>query len=122
MPQELGPGERLAPPQRERIELEVVSSDARLRLTRLLRKASDDGTGTVRLIRQNAIINIANAVLHRPIYVLNADDWGEYEPVEGAWHQGELELILRRPETAVLIEVLGDLIDEGWLIDREVNT
>jgi hypothetical protein len=115
-------GKFLEKRERERIELEVISSDARLRLTRVLRERAreDASEGRTILIRQNAIINIANAVMKRPIYVLEADD-GEYDAVEYAWHQGELELILRRATTVQLVEILADLIQEGWLRKNLVN-
>lgn len=122
MPKELGPGERLSRQQREQIELEVVSSQARLRLTRLLRKATVAKDPPVHLMRENSVVNVANAVLNRPIYVLESDGWGDYEPSEYGWHRGELELILRRPNTAQLIEVLADLIADGWLGDEDVNS
>jgi hypothetical protein len=121
MPKGIGPGERLSRQQREKIELEVVSSEARLRLTRLLRKATEARDPPVHLMRQNAVINIANAVLNRPMYILQTDGWGDYEASDYGWHRGELELILRRPDTAQLTEILADLIAEGWLDDSDVN-
>lgn len=72
-------------------------------------------------MRQNSIINLENTVLNRPIYVLESDDWGDYMPAEHAWHNGEFELILRRPNTLQLIETLGDLISDKWLSCEEVN-
>src|SRR5437016_2971507 len=96
---------------REQLELEVVSTEARLRLTRLLRKAvrgSGTGSAQVELIRANKIINLANAVLGRPIYPLDASE--EYEPAEYAWHNGELELLMRRPDSAQLFETLVDFV------------
>jgi hypothetical protein len=55
------------------------------------------------------------------VYVLESDADGMYEPAEHAWHNGELELVMRRPNTIELIEVLGDLIEEGCLGCDEVN-
>ena len=103
------------------IELEVVSSSARLRLTRLLRRLTRSDEPSHRLIRQNAVVNIANTILNRPLYVLESDGWGQYEGAEYAWHQGELELVMRRPDTAQLVETVADLIAEGWLDARDVN-
>lgn len=116
-----GSGEVLTPRQRKQVDLEVISSDARLRLTRLLRARTRSDEPPIQLIRQNAVINLANTILNRPIYTLESDDWGDYEPAEHGWHQGELELILRRPNTAQIIEIIADLIAQDWLITSEVN-
>lgn len=118
------PGAVLDARKREKVELEVISTEARLRLTRLLRKAVKM-TGTeeahqIELIRMNKIVNLANTVLARPIYILELGDW-DYAPAEYAWHNGELEVVMRRPETAQLIEILVDLIDEGVLPIEDVN-
>lgn len=107
--------------QRRSIELEVVSSSARLSFTRLLRERTNAGEPPIRLIRQNAVVNIANTILNRPIYVLESDEWGDYQPAEYGWHQGELELVMRRPNTVQLVETLGDLIAAPWLGTGEVN-
>ncbi|KCZ53200.1 hypothetical protein HY29_17450 [Hyphomonas beringensis] len=72
------------------------------------------------LIHINRIVNLANAVLGRPIYTLELSDW-DYEPAEYAWHNGELELVLRRPETAELVEILVDLVDAGCILIEDVN-
>ena len=97
------PGSNLDTRTREQIELEVVSSEARLRLTRVLRKSvrasQSEDSHQIELIRINRIVNLANAVLGRPIYTLELGDW-DYEPAEYAWHNAELELVMRRPDTA----------------------
>ena len=112
---------KLSPRQKEQISLEVVSSDARLDLTRVLRARIKNEDPSIQLVRQNAIINLANTVLNRPIYVLEPDNWGDYMPAEHGWHNGEFELILRRPGTLQLIETLGDLISSEWLSCEEIN-
>jgi hypothetical protein len=104
----------------DQIGLEVVSREARLRLTRLLRATIKANESDIELIRQNKIINLANTVLGRPIYTLELGD-SDYEPAEYAWHNGELELVLRRPDTPQLIEILFDLIQAGALSRQDVN-
>src|SRR5690349_21517495 len=113
--EEVGAGEVLVQYQREVIELEVISSSARLRLTRLLRRPVDNRDTATVLIEQNSIINLANTVLNRPMYKLELDDWGDYHNAEYGWHLSELELILRRPTTVQLVEILADLITQRWL-------
>jgi hypothetical protein len=118
------PGSILGNRAREQIELEVVSTQARLQFTRLLRKGirarNSEDAHQIELIRMNRIINKANTVLGRPIYVLEMGDW-DYEPAEYAWHNGEFELIMRRPDTPQLIEILVDLVEDEALSLRYVN-
>ncbi|WP_432359187.1 hypothetical protein [Sporosarcina sp. UB5] len=99
----------------ERLQYEVISNEARLKLTRLIRNYSNDEDNNMQILRQNRFINIANNVLGKPIYVLEPDDAGYYDPVEHAWHLGEIELIMRLPSTAELVEILADLIQERLL-------
>jgi hypothetical protein len=121
----LAPGAVLTRRQREQLELEVVSREARLALTRLLRRRvraphGGEGDHQIELGRVNRIVNAANSVMGRPLYVLELSDW-DYEPAEYAWHYGELEAILRRPDTPQLMEILADLVDFGALTAAEVN-
>jgi hypothetical protein len=106
---------------RQQLELEIVSTEARLRFTRLLRKTVKSVTGDaqIELIRANKIINLANAVLGRPIYALDLSE--DYEPAEYAWHNGELELAMRRPDSAQLFEILVDLVNEQALRSADIN-
>lgn len=118
------PGEVMDARTREQVELEVVSSKARLQLTRVLRQSvranESENSHQIELIRINRIVNLANAVLGRPIYTLELGDW-DYEPAEYAWHDGELELVMRRPDTAQLVEVLVDLSDGKCLRTSDIN-
>lgn len=119
------PGSVFSARARNQIELEVVSSEARLRLTRLLRMATkprivNEESHQIEIVQQNQIINIANLALIRPIYVLELADW-DYGAAEYAWHRGELELVMRRPDTPQLVEIIADLIRDGALSDSDVN-
>jgi hypothetical protein len=119
------PGAVLGTRTREQVELEVISTEARLRLTRLLRNSvksvtTSDEAHQIELIRVNKIVNLANTVLGRPIYALEMGDW-DYEPAEYAWHNGELELTMRRPDSAQLTEILADLIAASALSTDDVN-
>jgi len=107
--------------QRKQLEYEVVSNRCRLLLTRLLRHATRAESSTVKIIRQNNAINIANHLLGNPIYQLDAEDGDYYYPAEYAWHNAEIELLMRRPNTADLVEVVADLIQECILSSVEVN-
>ncbi len=110
---------------REQIELEIISSEARLRITRLLRRSvrgshSEHSHPMIELIAINRLVNLANTVLGRPIYILELGEW-DYEPAEYAWHTGQLELVTRRPDTAQLVEILVDFTDAGYILIEHVN-
>lgn len=107
--------------ERESLTYEVVPERARLLLTRLLRSSTRADSGNVQIILQNKAINIANHVLGLPIYRLEAEDGDYYYPEEHAWHNAELELVMRRPSTADLCEILADLIQNGMLCASDVN-
>ena len=107
--------------ERESLELEVVSQKARLLLTRLVREATAAESSTVKIVLQNNAINIANNVIGLPIYKLEAEDGDYYYPSEYGWHNAEIEIMMKRPETGDLCEVLGDLIQAGVLRAKDVN-
>ncbi len=113
--------EGLTASQKKQLEFEVVSESARLRLTRFLRDKTSHDEGSIRIIYQNRIVNIARTILGLSIYVLEADADGEYNPAEYAWHNGEIELVMRRPNAVELVETIGDLIVDGALDIEEVN-
>jgi|GEM_PF-626892 len=116
---------RLTQKKRQALELEVVPSEARLELTRIIRHRclvpGGDDDGGIALIRENEYINIANQVIGRPIYVLEGGEWGEYHPAEHAWHHGQRELIMRLPSTPELAEILADYIQRGMMSMKQVN-
>lgn len=109
---------------RARLDLEVVPTRARLRLTRLLRASVKAGNSEnahqIEVIRINQIVNLANTVQGRPIYRLELSDW-DYEPAEYAWHFAELELAMCRPDTAELFEILVDLVEQTGLSVADIN-
>lgn len=107
--------------QKRQLEAEVVSNDARVKLTRLIRKACQAQDPSIEIGRQNRFINLARTVQAMPLYKLESDDLGDYEPAEFSWHSGELELVTKRPDTAQLVEILGDILQAGYLDLASVN-
>lgn len=107
--------------QKELLQYDVTSDEARLKLTRLIRSLSYSDDFNLQILRQNRFVNIANTALGRPIYVLEADDMGDYQMAEHAWHNGEIELIMRRPDTTKLIEILADMVQERMLDVNDIN-
>jgi hypothetical protein len=73
------------------------------------------------MIKRNALINESKEIRGEQIYVLRADDWGEYLPCEHAWHNAEIKLIFRELNTIEFIEFVGYLIDEELLSCEEIN-
>lgn len=107
--------------EKKKLEFEVISDHARLKLTRLLRHATRAHNNTVRIVLQNNAINIARNVLGLPIYKLEAEDGDYYYPSEHGWHNAEIEITMRRPDAADLVETLADLIQEGVFDTESVN-
>ncbi|MBU0906403.1 MAG: hypothetical protein KKF57_14510 [Firmicutes bacterium] len=105
----------------DRLQYEVISDQSRLKLTRLIRSLCNCEDSNLQLLRQNRYVNLANNVLGKPIYVLESDDMGDYQMAEHSWHFGEVELIMRRPNTTKLIEILADMIQDRLLDVDEVN-
>ncbi|AZU04881.1 hypothetical protein X907_2366 [Glycocaulis alkaliphilus] len=72
-------------------------------------------------MRINRIINLMNTVRGNKIYLLEMWD-DDYAVGEYGWHLGELELIFRRPSTLELVDGLADLISEGLISSKDVNS
>ena len=103
------------------LELEQPSIDLRTFFTRVLRDACTVDVASVSLIHMNNLINRARTIQGGKIFVLDADDWGEYPPAYYAWHQGEFELILRRLTTVEFVEFVAELIEQRYLKRGFVN-
>ncbi|WP_333837466.1 hypothetical protein [Novosphingobium sp.] len=111
----------LSKADKKKLESEVISNEARLKLTRLVRKRCASNDNNVSLINRNHFINVGRTVLDLPIYRLEPDDMGMYMNEEFGWHIAETELIMRRPDTVQLVEILADMLQQGMLDTRSVN-
>lgn len=103
--------------QVDELEYEVVSTELRVHITRLL---SQQIKGEWTIVIQNKLINKARSLIGLRLYVLE-DIMGEYEPQQYAWHNGEFELLLRRFKTSEIVEFLGFLIEEKYFTVEEIN-
>lgn len=112
----------LSKSEKASLEMDVVSNEARLKLTRLIRKNCQSDDNNLSLIKRNQYINVARAALQLKIARLEPDDVGMYENEEFAWHFAETELAMRRPNTVQLFEILGDLLQMRMLSFNEVNS
>jgi len=107
------------------LEYEVISTDLKIYLTRLLadkiKSSNTDESHIINLIRQNNFINKSRGLRNLPVYILEPDDFGDYQPTEYAWHNGEFEIIIRSLNTIQFIEFIGFLIEDGGFQIEEVN-
>jgi len=108
---------------KENLEYEVISRDLRSHLTRILDRDLSRffEDGRTRLMWQNRLINISRGIVGKAIYVLKSDDFGEYQPAEYAWHNGEFGLMLLRPNTLEFVELICSLVEGEFLTIDELN-
>ncbi|MCK5242501.1 hypothetical protein KAR34_08620 [bacterium] len=107
----------------DKLELEVISQELRVYLTRLLdsRIPYDESETQVRIILLNKIINRARNLRGLPLYILEADDWGNYHPAEDGWHISEFEILFRRLNVIQCIELICELIQWEYFGIDELN-
>jgi hypothetical protein len=102
------------------LEQDVISTELRVHLTRLLGRKIKERKPEHQLIHLNTVINQSRNLVGNTIYVLEEDDWG-YEDAEYAWHYGEFNLVFRRLSTPQLVEYLCELINDDWFSCDELN-
>lgn len=108
--------------QRAQLEMEIVPNEIRLKLTRMIRDWCSCSEGPIQLVKTARYVNIANHVMNRQVHPLEPDDWGEeYPHAAYALIETERELIMRRPSTVELVEILGDYLQSGMLEVGAVN-
>jgi hypothetical protein len=108
--------------QRQQLELEIVPNESRLRLTRVIRDVCGGPEAPIELMKMARFVNMANNVMRRQIYELETDDWGEdYPHAAYAVIHSQFELIMRRPSTVELAEILGDYLQSDILDIGTVN-
>jgi len=106
----------------KQLEFEVVSDALMIHLTRKLERWAEepDDLDSI-LVRKNRLINMSHTISGGKIYVLEADDMGDYWPQERIWHDGEFRLIFRRLSTSEFAEFVCDLLEQEYLDFDEVN-
>jgi hypothetical protein len=112
----------LSQTEKRQLEMEVVPAETRLKLTRLIRDRCSSRESAYELVWTARFVNMANHVMNRQIYELESDEWGEdYPHAAYAIIESERELIMRRPTTVELAEILADYLQAGILELRAVN-
>lgn len=72
-----------------------------------MRHATYANKSDIQIIKQNKYINIARNVIGLPLYVLESDELGNYYPPENAWHNCQIELLMRRAKQKSLLRFWG---------------
>jgi len=112
----------LTPDDVKTLELEIVSQELKIFLTREFQSQIESNEFPEHnIIRQNEFINKSRSLAGLPVYVLEGDLDGYFHPAENAWHNGEFQLVFRRLTTVQFIEFIGDLIKDGYFEKDEVN-
>ncbi|EKF35066.1 hypothetical protein [Bacillus xiamenensis] len=105
--------------EKKQLEYEVILPKTRLALTRYLRTLCLDEEYQVRSGYLNRIINIANHILGKEIFIY--DDYEEVEGKSTVVQMGHLELILKISNTVQFIEIILDLLNNGLIELNIVN-
>jgi len=105
--------------QLELLEQEVISTDARVLLTRHARQIADASHEPIYSYAQ--IVNTAKQNRHEPIYLLECDDMGDYMAQEHAYFQSSFFLVFRGSSTIQLVQIIADLLYNGSLQLDVVN-
>lgn len=75
-----------------------------------------------RVIFYNSVINTANNITTRKLYVLEADGHGFYEPTEVAWHDGEIGVAIREMGAAEIAEFSAEMVAQEYLDLDSINS
>jgi hypothetical protein len=114
----------LSKEQKEKLRFEVISHQIRLNIAMLFRDITVNNS-SVKIITINNMANIARQIeglpLHKLEFGMYDSDYERYHEVEYAWHYAELELIVRRPNSVYLIEIICDLIQVGIVQRVDIN-
>jgi len=87
----------MSPEDSEKLEYEIISDDLIIYLTRVLQKSTEEAeTSEERLIRQNRLVNKSRMLVGQAVHILDSDGIEGYMPIEYAWHDAEMALVLRR--------------------------
>ena len=107
----------LSDEDKEKLEYETVSKDAKLYLTRLLDKRIDEG----RVHNVNKLVNRSRTLVGLRPYVLRSDGYGSYQAAEYTSHEGKMEIAFLRLGTIEFVEYTCELIEGDWFSIEEAN-
>ena len=103
--------------QAAQLQFEVLSADFHTYITRYLLAWCETNIedATTIIMRKNRLINLSRNISGGKIYLLESDDWGNFQSAEYAWHDSHFFLILRELTTIEFIELTFDLINLGHI-------
>lgn len=103
------------------LKYEVIPSQVRLKVIRLIRNYCMNENPSIQVINQNKFINIERNIKNQKIYVLTADRDGEYSIYDYAWHSSYIENLSTSLDTIPYIELVADFIENRLLNHSEIN-
>lgn len=106
---------------KQELEYEEISNNARLKLARIFRNAVKSDDPNTRVMLLNRMINIALKVLGKSPYEMTYDDYGESLAPQYGVYYSELEYIFCKTPTVPLVEIIADLIQDELLPETEIN-
>lgn len=104
---------------------EIAPAEMKSFIVRTIRKNADERAGTSeeihRAIFYNAVVNAASNITQRPVYVLEDDGYGMYEPAVMAWHDGEISASIRSMSAAEIAEFSAEMVAHRYLSLNAIN-
>jgi len=107
------------------LDKEIAPDEMKSFITRQIINNADDRAAQSdevhRVIFYNSVINSANNITGRPLYVLEGDGYGFYEPAEVAWHDGEISAAIRAMSAAEILEFTTEMVRQEYLNLESTN-
>lgn len=103
------------------LKFEIIPSQVRLKVIRLIRNYCMNENTSIQIIHQNKFINIERSIKNQGAYVLIEDRDGEYSIYDYAWHSSYIETLSTSLDTISYIELLADFIENRLLNHIEIN-
>lgn len=99
----------------------LIPKSTRLKITKLIKGWVATEDQDLLTVRKARFINRANNVLNNKIFVLEPDEMGNYDIPTISWVDCEFEVMIRRPSTVQLVEILIDFFMDDLIGLEEIN-
>ncbi|TSD39689.1 hypothetical protein FFI94_033350 [Rhodococcus sp. KBS0724] len=106
------------------LDREIAPTEMKSFIARQIIKNADDRAVEAKehsIIFYNSVINSANNITGRQLYVLEGDGYGSFEPVEIAWHDGEIGAAIRAMSAAEIAEFAAEMVTQRYLDLQATN-
>lgn len=105
------------------LEYEWIPLSAKVQLIRLLdRHYPSHINPHTRIHYLNRIVNIANNLAERKLFVLDTDQYGDYYPEDIARQESEFMICIRRLNSTQFIEFLATVVEFEYIDISDANT